>query len=119
MTDVKMPEEKVVRRSIFSTRILLAVTFYNKSHPSLHKEGLCSTQRLSQSFRTAKQTVHLSQHPCRIHMYTHTPSPAAGQLQLLIHRQASAQHEEPPPADFRADLRGSQLQLMTVRGSDQ
>lgn len=103
-------------REVFSVPEFLALTFYNKRHPPLHKQRLCNTQRLSQSFRTEKQTGHLLQHDGRIYTGTDTqaPSPATGHcrhIPLLVHREAPAQHQEPPIVRFCMDLKGLQLQL--------
>lgn len=49
-----------------------------------------------------------------IHRDTHASSPPAGHrrhIRLLVHREAPAQHQEPPTVCFRTDLRGLQLQL--------
>lgn len=69
-------------------------------------EGLCSTQRLNQSFQTGSAFITASLQDT--HMYTHAPSPVTGhcrQIQLLIHRQVSAQLQELPTAGFHRDLK--------------
>lgn len=87
---VEVTEERKVQRSIFSTRFFWQLRFTTR-HPSLLEEGLCSTQRLSQSSKQKSR-------PCIFHTitagYTHVnphtkPCHRSSQADPTAYSQAS------------------------------